>query len=431
MAKSLREQFKATSIKSLRKAIDKDDAMVGVQSNDYLSLEDGKTSKIRIFPAHPDEDNFYVSRMCYWMSFTNDEGEVRRGTVNDSIAHGGTERDIVREYVKFAKKRYGDDADKMEALTGTGMKSNSLNPRYSWLCYADIVREDEELRPKVWEFGKMVRDLLNKLAMSEDDDEPIQVDPYTDVDEGLPILVKYLKNPNKKKGEQYYEVGFAKKPVARPLSDDELEFFANVKPLTELTPKYGMRDFDRALDGLRNFDEENGFDLFDNDEWLDIVEKVKAQYDDTDNEDKPKKKTVTKVASKNVTDDDDDEEETPEPKKKAKPAAKPEPEESEDEPEEEPEDDEEDNVEDESDDEFADMDRTQLKKYIKEKSLEITVKKSMSDDDLREAIRAAVANSDSDEDEEDNADDDDDDEGDASSPSLTLAELRKKLAGKK
>jgi hypothetical protein len=425
MAKSLREQFKATPIKSLRKAIDRDDAMVGVQSNDYLSLEDGKTSKIRIFPAHPDEDNFYVSRMCYWMSFTGDDGDVRRGTVNDSIAHGGTEKDIVREYVKFAKKRYGDDADKMEALTGTGLKSNSLNPRYSWLCYADIVRDGEELRPKVWEFGKMVRDLLNKLAMSEDDDEPIQVDPYTDVDEGLPVLVKYLKNPNKKKGEQYYEVSFAKKPVARPLSDEELEYFSGVKPLTEITPRYNMRDFDRALDGLRNFDEENGFDLFDDDEWLDIVEKVKAQYDASDDDDdKPKKKTVKKVSK---PEPEDDEEEAPAPKKKSKPAPQPEPEE---ETEEEPEDDDEDGSDDEGDDEFTDMDRTQLKKYIKEKSLEITVKKSMSDDDLREAIRAAVADSEDEPEEEPEDDDENEDSGEESSPSMTLAELRKKLAKK-
>ena len=425
---NLRSQFKATSIKSLRKAVDKDDALVGVQSNDYLSLEDGKTSKIRIFPAHPGEENFYISRMTYWMSFTNEEGETRRGTVLDSIAHGGTKMDIVREYVKLAKKRYGNDSEKMDALVGTGMNSNSLNPRYSWLCYADFVREGEELRPKIWEFGKMVRDLLNKLAMSEDEDEPIEIDPFTDPDEGVPVLVKYLKKPNKKKGEQYYEVTLGKKPKARPITDEELERFAALKPLSEITPRYGMRDFDRAIDGLRNFDDENGFDLFDDDEWLEIMEQVKSQYEaeDEDADEKPaKKKTTTKKASNKTTEiesDTDEEEEKPVSKKDKK-KSEPEPEEDE---EEETDDEDEDDSETEEDDEFTDMDRTALKKYIKENRLDIVVKKSMSDDDLRDAIRQAVADED-----EDDSETEEDDEDEKPKGKISLDEIRKKLAGKK
>ena len=407
MAKSsLRSQFKATAIKSLRKTVDKDDAMVGVQSNDYLNLEDGKTLKIRIFPAHPGHDQFYVSRKCYWLSFVNQDGETKRGTVLDSVAHGGTKMDLVQEYVKFAKKRYANDSDKMEALVGTGMNSNSLNPQFSWLCYADVVRDGEELKPKIWEFKKMVRDLLNKLAFNEDEDEPIEVDPFTDPDEGLPVMVKYLKNPNKKKGENYYEVNFAKKPVARPLTDEELEFFANVKPLSEVNPTYTMREFDRALEGLQNFDEENDFGLFEDDDWLEIVEKVKAQYDSTDSDDdekSAKKKTTKKVTKK----------------------AEPEPEDDEDSDEET----EDDADEDSEDDEYTDMDRKELKTVIKDKGLDISVKKSMSDDDIRDAIREALKNTDEDSDDTEEEDDEEEDEKPAGK--VSLDDIRKKLAGKK
>ena len=413
---NLRSQFKATPIKSLRKAIDQDDALVGIQSNDYLNLEDGKTLKIRIFPAHPGQENFYTPRKCYWMNLTTEDGETRRGTVLDSVLHGGTKKDIVQEYVKFAKKMYSDDSDKMEALLGTGMNSNSLNPQYSWLCYADVVREGEELRAKVWEFKKMVRDLLNKLAMSEDGDEPIEIDPFTDPDEGFPVLVKYLKKPNKKKGEQYYEVTLGKKPKARPLTDEELEYFAALKPISEVTRRYNMSEFDKAIDGLKNFDEENDFNLFDNDDWLEIVEEVKQQYDSDSEDEQPKKKT-----SKKVVEDDDDDEEEVKPKKSVK---KPEPEEednSEDETEDEPE--EEDNSED--GDEFDNMDRTALKKYIKEKELEIVVKKSMSDDDLRAAIRAEVNSDDDSEDETE--DESEEEEVEEPKKKLTLEEVRKRL----
>lgn len=73
--------------------------------------------------------------------------------------------------------------------------------------------------------------------------------------------------------------------------------------------------------------------------------------------------------------------------------------ESDDDEEEEGEDDNDDDSEEEDEgDEFEDMDRTELKAYIKDNELNITVKKSMSDDDIRELIRAAVAEND----EEDN-----------------------------
>ena len=88
------------------------------------------------------------------------------------------------------------------------------------------------------------------------------------------------------------------------------------------------------------------------------------------------------------------EEEEEAPKKSAKKPAKkveePEEEEEEEEEDEEEEDEEEQEDEEEEGDEFADMDRTALKAYIKDNELEITVKKSMSDDDIREAIRAEV-----------------------------------------
>ena len=442
---NFREKFKATKIKDLKKAVDKDDAMVGVSNNDYLNLEDGKTLKIRIFPAHPGYEQFYVPKKCYWLSFpAEDGGDNKRGTVLDSIVHGGTKMDLVQEYVKYAKKKYGDDDDKMETLTGTGMNSNALNPQYSWLCYASIVTPDEELHPKVWEFKKMVRDALNKLAFDEDNDEPIEVDPFTDPDDGLVLAVKYLKKPNKKKGENYYEVDFAKtgkkkEAYSRAITDEELEAFSRLKPLNEVVPRYTKKEFDRALEGLQCWDEEFDFNLFDDDEWLEIVESVKEQYngssDDDDEDEKPKKKTVKKTSKKVEEEEDaDDEEEKKPAKKSAKKKVEEEPEDSEEEDseEEETDDSEEEEEEDTDGDEFDDMDRKELKHYIKENELEITVKKSMSDDDIRDLIREAVADSDDEDDsEEEETDEDSDDEEEQPKSKVSLDDIRKKLAGKK
>lgn len=426
---NLRSQFKATSIKALKNKINEDDATMGVQNNEYLNLEDGKTLKIRIFPAHPNEENFYISKMCYWLPFTTDEGESKRRTVLDSIAHGGTEKDIIREYVRFAKSRYSDDAEKMEALIGTGMQSNSLNPQYSWLCYADVVKEDAELKPKLWEFKKMVRDLLNKLACSEDEDEPIEVDPFTDPDDGLVLAVKYLKKPNKKKGENYYEVDFAKtgkkkEAYSRTLTDEELEGFLKMRPLSEIIPRYGMRDFEQALEGLQTFDEENGFDLFDDDDWLEIVEQVKSQYEPADDEDEaPKKKTTKKAVTIKKSKKDEDEDVDNDNDDTSS-------DDTDDENETDSEDENTDDL-DEDDttdgDEFDEMDRSDLKKYIKKNELDITVKKSMSDDDLRNAIREKVNAV---EDDNDVDEDDEDDADEAPKKKISIEDIRKKLAKK-
>ena len=409
---NLRSQLKATSIKKLQKQVDADNEMVGTgSSTEYLNLEDGKTIKIRIFPAHPGQEEFYVAKKCYWLTFNTDDGDTRRGTVLDSKVHGGTKWDIVEEYVKWAKKRVGNDAEKLEALVGNGPKSNSLNPQYSWLCYADRVNGDDQLRAKLWEFKKMVRDAMNKLAFSEDEDEVIEVDPFTDPDEGLPINVTYRKNPNKKKGENYYEVAFPKKVSARPLTDEEIEYFMTLKPLSEVIYKYGMRDFERALEGLQNFDEDNEIGLFDDDDWLEHLEEIKAQYDADEEEEKPKKsakKVVNKdvpAPKKAVVEDEDDEEEDDTPE-------------------------EDDDAEDAEGDEFDDMDRSELKKYISKNGLEISVKKSMSDDDLREAIRAASKDEDAAEADDEEEDDDTDNEEEAPAK-VSLNDIRKRLAGKK
>lgn len=403
MAKTndLRSQLKATSVKKLRKAIDEDDAMVGVQSGEYLNLEDGKTLKIRIFPAHPGIDNFYIAKKCYWLPCVKQDGDPGRTWVLDSKVHGGTKFDIVEEYVKYAKAKIGNDADKLDALVGTGPKSNSLNPSFTWLCYADQVVGDEMLRAKLWEFKKMVRDGLNKLAFNEGDDEPIEVDPFTDPDEGLPILATYRKNPNKKKGENFYEVTFPNKPKARPLTDEEIEYFMGLTPLNEVLPRYSMRDFDKALESLQIFDEDNEIGLFDDADWLEHVEEIKAQYD---------------------SDDSDDEEKKPAKKKTTKKKVEPEPEEEEEETEEK-----EETEEAEEGDKFDDMDRSELKRYIKSEELDIKVKTSMSDDDIREAIRAAEAESEEETEEEAEEQEEEEEE----TPKLSLAEIKKKLANKK
>ena len=407
-----RKQLKATPIKTLKKTIDKDDALFGSRSNEYLQLEDGKTLKIRIFPAHPGEENFYVAKKSYWLTFENNEGEMKRGTVLDSRVHGGTAMDVVDEYVKYARNKWSGDSERLDAISGDN-RGNGLRPSLTWVAYADVVKEDEELRAKIWEMKKTVRDAINTLSCSEDEDGVIEVDPFTDPDTGLPVSVKYLKKPDTRKGENYYDVKFARNVKARPLTDSEIEYFMTLPPLTEVVGTYGIKMFERALEGLQNFDEENDMGLFEDDGWLEKMEEIKAQYDPEESEEKTERK---KTVKKSVP----EKEERTETRRSSRPESS---EEDDDEDDDEP------TPSKKEEDEFDDMDRSELKRYIVDNDLEIRVKKSMSDDDLRNEIRAAVAASgDSSNDEDDDEDDDEPEEEMKSKKSL--ADLKKQLLGK-
>ena len=71
---------------------------------------------------------------------------------------------------------------------------------------------------------------------------------------------------------------------------------------------------------------------------------------------------------------------------------------------------EEEEEEEESENGLADLTRTQLKQLIKDEELEVTVRKSMSDDDIREAIEEARPVDEEEEDEEEPEEEDDEEE---------------------
>ena len=384
---NLRDKFKATKVAEIKKSIDNETALLGYTSGqEYLRLESGKTTKIRIYPKFPNENKYWQMRSYYWLPIVTNDGEIKRRPFSDARRHGGMEKDIVDEYIKFVKSNFSDDEEKIFTRQRDGLAIVN-----SWVAYASEVGEDDEpLHPKVWEFKKTVRDLLRNLACDEDGDSIIEDDPFTDPNDGLIVRVKFNKQPDKKRGENFYEVSLGKTPKKRPLTDEELEEFDKMTPLSELFDGYSIDDFEDALKSLQTFDEEEGIEAFDMPEWLDVVEEVRSQF-----------KSASKKAKKDEDEDDDktSKKATKKAEVKSNPEPKPEPEDDEDEEEDEDAEDDDDN---DNYDKYDDMSREELKRHIKSSGLEISVKKSMSDDDIRQAIRKAEAayTDDEDEDEE-------------------------------
>lgn len=320
----IRDKYKNKSmrVKDLKKQVDNEDNIVGSAGiSDFLKIkEDGKTVKIRLFPAH-DGKEFIVLRKQHWISIEGEGDKPSRRTVLNAFVHGGKKEDIIDAYIKYATANL-KDKEKIAKLTSY---EGGLTGQNEWIGYAVKITADGTEFGKV-EFKKTVRDAINAATFVEDEDEPIEIDPWTDIDEGLPLLIKYLSKPNKKKGENYYSVTAGKKAI--PMTDEDITKFDKAKPLTDLYSNvYTSSMFELALEGLKYFDVENEIELFEDEDWLEIVKQIKSQFDDKsvkksskkqieedEEEDEPvvKKKVVKKVDEE----DEEEEEEEEKPKKK-------------------------------------------------------------------------------------------------------------------
>lgn len=398
-----RSKLKGTKVSSLRtqkEELESKQPRIGARLG-YHSIDEGKNI-FRIYPGHirnGEQDPFVFPKSGFflpiWTDDLDEQGNVKKDDNGKSIrvkkpkfifdgrVHGNLEKDIVQEYInKIFKSAYDDiqDEDAREEfllpVKGSFKKKvNGILNRTSWVCYAAKIPvknyNDQDYYSKHelkrLEFKKSVQDELNKLADVDDADDPMAVEPFTDPDEGLPIQIKYDKSqdPNK----MYQTTLLFKTPIR--LTDEHLETWAKQDPLAKMfgDDVYTKKDFGLALEGLQNFDEEHGFGLFADEEFLslieDIMEKVPDADEDSSHDDEiePQQEEAdheirqTKASSVAAHIERDAEEE-------------------------------------EEDDEvhnLTKMNRHQLKAYILEQELPIIVKKGDSDADIRKKILIEMA----------------------------------------
>ena len=352
-----RSKFKATSVATMQqqeKAVSKMVRQNDSERTEYLHLDEG-TNKVRIFPAHPDSKSFIYPYGRWWLpkevSYEkNGETitEIKKRPIYNARVHGGAQKDIVEEYVKFTTKILSDEIadeaslkEEIEKLTHwkTGLK---LKPE--WVVYCQkIVNGQKQFG--LMTFSNGVKNKLNELAITDDDSEsPISTDPFTDVDEGKAVLITY--KPKEKQAKDVYKATLEWKGNYA-LTDEELVMFEKLDSLEKLfTGVYTRKDFDLAVAGLKMFDADNRFNTFDHDEWIDTIEEMQKLWPEVDSNEPAEKETKqsSKVQEKSNGDD------------------------------------------------FDEMDRDSLKRYIKKNDLDVIVKSSMSDDDIRGLIRDEINN---------------------------------------
>jgi hypothetical protein len=247
----------------------------------------------------------------------------------------------------------------------------------------------------------------------EDEDEAIDLDPFTDPKKGRCALITY--NQAKKK------TSLKISDKITPLTLEEMEAYDKLTPISRMqNQNYSMTDFELALEGIQYFDETEEVNLFESEEFQNIIKTVKKEL---------KAKFTTKPIAKDVAEetgedmktaedededgvddlpfDTDEDEEVITSKKKDKKtggkAVKKKPPVEEDD-----EDNLEENLDEEmaeeaeelvesevpEDDEFTYMERKDLVSYkIKKKWDDVKLLKNDTDDEMRDKLRAKLAES--------------------------------------
>jgi hypothetical protein len=360
-----RDRFKATPVQTMKKQDAEVQSVVydKGERTPWLKIEPG-SNKFRILPAHPDSNSFVYPRSVWWLqrdvTYEKDGEQIterKKRPVFNAKIHGGAQKDIVDEYIKFATKVFSDEIedekelqDKIASLTAY---QKGINLKQEWILYAQKYEGSGTNAKK--SFGLLaitngVKNKLNELAIAEDDvDNPITTDPFTDPDNGKAVIIKYDNGKNVK-GKDMYKVNLEWKGDYT-LTDDELDTLEECDSLNKMYHNvYRLRDFDLAVEGIRIFDEENGYGIFEHDEFIELIEKLRAEWPEEE--------------SSENEESHDDEEKVSNSSESVKTLSE--------------------------GDEFDDMDRIELKKFIKDNDISFIVKRTHTDDDIRNGIRDSI-----------------------------------------
>lgn len=245
------------------------------------------------------------------------------------------------DYVrKKASEEYQDDAERRKFLNPImGYKKGNkfvwgINPTLAYVCY---VYQGSKDFARLQLYGTWMK-RIKEISVEMSDDETVSFDIFSQLEGAYPLVITMGEDD---KGKKTYSLsaGIPKKGQTwddffeeTAIPDEDMEYFLNEVPTLEEIYKdvYSQKDFNMALDGLKRFDEENGYDIFADDGFLTEIEEMAALIpEDGDKEDEedeaPKKAKSTSKSNKVKKEpeyEDEEEEEKPAPRRKA-PASAP------------------------------------------------------------------------------------------------------------
>lgn len=235
--------------------------------------------------------------------------EVRQKDVFTSDVHsdkmGG--KDAVMIYIDFVYALANDIQDSDEKkkflapITGYFNRQKQwvwgISPNLNYVCYVYV--EDEihrfDVRPQWWK-------KMKNISLERSNDNIINIDIFSDCDEGYPLIINTTLN---EKGKSQFDISCGLPDASKRESWDDFflrtrvpdNILQELEELPSLEDQYkdvfSRKDWDMQIEGLERFDKQNGFEIFQNDEFLNALEELEKLVPEDD-----EVKQVAKIPSK-------------------------------------------------------------------------------------------------------------------------------------
>jgi len=216
--------------------------------------------------------------------------ELKDKEVFNAKVHGGLEKDPVEEYMQFAQdiaipNITGQDTEKADELWKQISGFGGIKPVDSWAAYADK-KENGQWVFDILIIKKSIKDGLNTIITKVTKGAIASMDPFTDPETGIAIVVTKDSEAGKQDAKKWYsvelestttqtEAGLLTTSPPTPLSDAQLQAFEQEDSLYKrYVNAYTKKDFDKQLEGLHRFDQAIGLGVFEIQEFLNTLEEI-------------------------------------------------------------------------------------------------------------------------------------------------------------
>ena len=326
-----RSKFKKQSVEDLDSEVKQAEKTIrkgGKSYTGFATVQKGKNT----FRVAPSMGKAYVackmSKLRVEVPTYDENGNVTGKEVKDknifcADVHGRNllkGKDPIVLYCDYVRKKaseeYQDDTERRKYLNPImGYKKGNkfvwgINPTLTYVCY--VYQENKDFA-RLQLYGTWMN-RIKEISVEQSDDDTVSFDIFSQMEGAYPLVITMGEDD---KGKKTYSLsaGIPKKGQSwdeffegTAIPDEDMEYFLNEVPSLEEIYKdsYRTKDFEMALDGLKRFDEENNYDIFSDDEFLNEIEEMAAMLPDDSQPEEDKKTPFN---------EDEDEEEKPAPKK--------------------------------------------------------------------------------------------------------------------
>lgn len=312
-----RSRFGGSKIASIKKANEgakKNDKFFGNNDSGYVpffKIEEGD-NWMRVACTHDINDptpygivktSFLSVEVDKWVEGEVAGKEIKRRPVFIATQHSPKDekgdsiikKDPIETYIQFVYKKadeeFGSDEEKNEFLDpvkgGFKSKHDGIMPSTNREPY--IFTKDGELKRVSLSYTRWKQ--VEEESLKQSDGDIMSLDVFSDPDKGLPMVItKTITDKPGKGGKTFKETKYSvSAELIKPgqdwdtfyeknrLTDEQLQKLLKAKSLKEkFIGNYNQHDFDLALDGLKRFDDEHGYGIFANNEFLDVLEEIGA-----------------------------------------------------------------------------------------------------------------------------------------------------------